>query len=302
MVELKNKNALWHRARRYQLSAGQSELKIEFPLPIVACNLMIEYSDFYENIQASTETLQCPRCSATVAANPGVCSNCGENVFQCHKCRAINYDEKDPFLCNSCGFCKYAKFDYTLTAKPTCAVDPIENEDDRKKTVQSINSLLEKADRVYKNLIANKPSLELLLLRIQEHGMIDKYDAESVLVLGPTAAAGPGGASNMHVNRAIQQVALKYCQDCKTSFDELSKIIQKVLASRKELVEYDNKQKDKVSTPLSATYRRDSRRDSKVLTSLSSSSGRCFGCASATVEHCITLLKVNKILIFFSFF
>ena len=30
-------------------------------------------------------------------------------------------------------FCKYAKFDYTLTAKACCAVDPIENEDDRKK-------------------------------------------------------------------------------------------------------------------------------------------------------------------------
>ena len=48
-------------------------------------------------------------------------------------CRAINYDEKDPFLCNACGFCKYAKFDFTLTAKPCCAVDPIENEEDRKK-------------------------------------------------------------------------------------------------------------------------------------------------------------------------
>jgi E3 ubiquitin-protein ligase UBR4 len=55
---------------------------------------MIEYSDFYENIQASSETLQCPRCGVAVPSNPGVCGNCGENVFQCHKCRAINYDEK----------------------------------------------------------------------------------------------------------------------------------------------------------------------------------------------------------------
>ena len=46
---------------------------------------------------------------------------------QCHKCRTINYDEKDPFLCNSCGFCKYAKFEYTLTSRPCCAVDPIGN-------------------------------------------------------------------------------------------------------------------------------------------------------------------------------
>ena len=53
--------------------------------------------------------------------------------------RSINYDERDPFLCNACGFCKYAKFDYTLTARPCCAVDPIENEEDRKKVWTNIN-------------------------------------------------------------------------------------------------------------------------------------------------------------------
>lgn len=50
--------------------------------------------------------------------------------------RSINYDERDPFLCNACGFCKYAKFDYNLTARSCCAVDPIENEEDRKKVWQ----------------------------------------------------------------------------------------------------------------------------------------------------------------------
>ena len=183
--------AMWHKAKRVILTPGQTEVKIEFPLPIVACNLMIEYADFYENPQASTETLQCPRCSATVPANPGVCSNCGENVFQCHKCRqvlvnsyvmiviffepvvtevqlinnsylrSINYDEKDPFLCNACGFCKYAKFDYTLTARPCCAVDPIENEEDRKKAILRINTLLEKADRVYSKVTSQKSFLEV---------------------------------------------------------------------------------------------------------------------------------------------
>ena len=79
-------------------------------------------------------------------------SNCGENVFQCHKCRSINYDEKDPFLCNACGFCKYAKFEYTLTSRPCCAVDPIESEDDRKKAILSINSLLGNFKFFRKNL------------------------------------------------------------------------------------------------------------------------------------------------------
>ena len=87
VVELKNKSALWQKAKKCHLIQGQTEVKIEFPLPVVACNLMIEYADFYENLQASSETLQCPRCSAPVPANPGVCGNCGENVYQCHKCR-----------------------------------------------------------------------------------------------------------------------------------------------------------------------------------------------------------------------
>jgi E3 ubiquitin-protein ligase UBR4 len=82
-------------------------------------------------------------------------------MLLCFINRAINYDEKDPFLCHACGFCKYAKFDYTLTGRACCAVDPIESDDDRKKTVATINSLLEKADRVYKQLIANKPTLEV---------------------------------------------------------------------------------------------------------------------------------------------
>ena len=47
--------------------------------------------------------------------------------------RSINYDEKDPFLCISCGYCKYARFDFSLYCKPCCAVDPIETEEDRKK-------------------------------------------------------------------------------------------------------------------------------------------------------------------------
>lgn len=81
--------ARWHKAKKVQLTPGQTEVKIDLPLPIVASNLMIEFADFYENYQASTETLQCPRCSASVPANPGVCGNCGENVYQCHKCRYV---------------------------------------------------------------------------------------------------------------------------------------------------------------------------------------------------------------------
>ena len=262
VVELKNRPTMWHKAKKMAVTAGQTDVKIEFPLPIVACNIMIEYADFYENIQSSSETLQCPRCSASVPANPGVCSHCGENVFQCHKCRSINYDEKDPFLCNACGFCKYAKFDYTLTSRPCCAVDPIENEDDRKKAIFSINQNLDKADKVYKQLILNKPVLESWLMKISEAG-----DDQ-----------GQPTSQGSQVNQFIQQLAQRYCGDCKTNFEELSKIIQKVLATRKELVAYD---KVKGSVAFSKTEASPS---SVFIT-------KCYGCATASVEHCLTLLR-----------
>ncbi|CAH1119052.1 unnamed protein product [Phaedon cochleariae] len=285
VVELKNKPALWHKAKKVTLQSGQTEVKIEFPLPIIACNLMVEYADFYENIQASSETLQCPRCSASVPANPGVCANCGENVFQCHKCRAINYDEKDPFLCHACGFCKYAKFDFSLYAKPCCAVEPIENDEDRKKTVSSINTLLEKADRVYKQLIAIKPTLESLVLKISEHRS-DKRPEEVVTTSNNSsnaAATTSTAGAQLKVNKTIQLLGQQYCIECKTSFEELSKIIQKVLVSRKELVAYDRKHRDMElpkSTPVLG--------DTSVIPRINN---RCYGCSTSATEHCLTLLR-----------
>ena len=59
-------------------------------------------------------------------------------------------------------------------------------------------------------------------------------------------SAGPPPASS--VNKAIQQLAQKYCGECKAAFDELSKIIQKVMACRRELVEYDQAQRDQVAS------------------------------------------------------
>ncbi|XP_013166692.1 PREDICTED: E3 ubiquitin-protein ligase UBR4 isoform X4 [Papilio xuthus] len=276
--ELKNKPGMWHKAKRVQLQSGQSEVRVDFPLPIVACNLMMEYADFYENQQATGESLQCPRCSQSVPANPGVCANCGENVFQCHKCRAINYDEKDPFLCHACGFCKYAKFDYTLTAQPCCAVDTIESDEERKKMVQSIGALLDKADRVYRQLVANKPVLESLLHRISEHRLDRGADENSNAAL-----------SGVQINRVIQTVAQKYCVESKGYFEDLSKIIQKVLACRKELVTYDRSQSEQlkgetlpVYAGLVQTYDGDMTKES---------GGGCYGCSLASAEQCLTLLR-----------
>ena len=43
---------------------------------------------------------------------------------------------------------------------------------------------------------------------------------------------------------ACPQLAHKYCSDCRRDFDDLSKVIQKVLASRRELLRYDRQARD----------------------------------------------------------
>ncbi|XP_068151498.1 protein purity of essence [Drosophila tropicalis] len=270
VVELKNRPALWHKARSVTLQSAQTELKIDFPLPITACNLMIEFADFFETVSGSSENLQCPRCSAAVPAYPGVCGNCGENVFQCHKCRAINYDEKDPFLCHSCGFCKYAKFDFSMYARVCCAVDPIESAEDRAKTVQLIHSSLERADRIYRQLFANKQTLELLIPKVAEHRSSDRLVDDNMGSVHSTS----------QVNKIIQLLAQEYCVESRTRFEELSKIVQKVKACRSELVAYDRQQQDQPPTNPSMSSGIDN-----------PSTNRCYGCALASTEQCLTLLR-----------
>lgn len=55
-------------------------------------------------------------------------------------------------------------------------------------------------------------SHQLLLVRISEQGAARSNDE--------------GSSGGTQVNRAIQQLAQKYCGDCKNSFDDLSKVIQ----------------------------------------------------------------------------
>lgn len=62
---------LWCLAKWLSLTPGQTEVKVEFAVPIVACNMILEFVDFYEAQRAATEQLHCPRCSTSVPANPG---------------------------------------------------------------------------------------------------------------------------------------------------------------------------------------------------------------------------------------
>lgn len=156
----------------------------------------------------------------------------------------------------------------------------------------AINGLLEKADRVYKQLIGNKSPLEALLMYINDRTVIDSRmidnDGSGMASTSSAPATHPGLAS---VSRAIQQLAQRYCGDCKSLFDELSKIIQKVLASRKELVDYDRQQKEHAKVYSATPVSDSSKNAAAVQFETTVAVSRCYGCASAATEYCITLLR-----------
>lgn len=83
---------------------------------------------------------------------------------------------------------------------------------------------------MYKQLVGNKPTLEMLLSKISEHradrGIDEIPNQGGGLGGGSSSNAGSGGSSSAMVNRAIQLLAQRYCTDCKASFDDLSRIIQ----------------------------------------------------------------------------
>ena len=95
----------------------------------------------------------------------------------------------------------------------------------------TINNLLDKADHQYKQLQLNKSTLEGLLIRISDHSA-DRSDESSgsapaaVSAAAAAVAGASGAAATAVINRGIQQLAQKYCGDCRASFEELGKIIQ----------------------------------------------------------------------------
>jgi E3 ubiquitin-protein ligase UBR4 len=57
IVDLKMNMKVWTKAKRVSVQPAQQEVKIEFQKPIIACNLIVEYSDFYDrDPQTNTET------------------------------------------------------------------------------------------------------------------------------------------------------------------------------------------------------------------------------------------------------
>ncbi|XP_057522070.1 auxin transport protein BIG [Amaranthus tricolor] len=274
LSELKNNWSLWKRAKSCHLTSNQTELKVDFPIPITACNFMIELDSFYENLQASSmEPLQCPRCSRPVTDRHGICSNCHENAYQCRQCRNINYENLDSFLCNECGYSKYGRFEFNFMAKPSFTFDNMENDEDMKRGLAAIESESEIAHRRYQQLLGFKKPLLKIVSSIGENE-IDSQQKDSVQQM-MVSLPGP----SCKINRKIALLGVLYGEKCKAAFDSVSKSVQTLQGLRRVLMNYlHQKHCDNTTEP------------SRFVVSRSPSS--CYGCATTFVVQCLEILQV----------
>ncbi|XP_022771848.1 auxin transport protein BIG-like isoform X2 [Durio zibethinus] len=274
LSELKNNWLLWKRAKSCHLAFNQTELKVEFPIPITACNFMIELDSFYENLQAlSLEPLQCPRCSRPVTDKHGICSNCHENAYQCRQCRNINYENLDSFLCNECGYSKYGRFEFNFMAKPSFTFDNMENDEDMKRGLAAIEAESENAHRRYQQLLSFKKPLLKIVSSIGEIEM-DSQQKDSVQQM-MVSLPGP----SCKINRKIALLGVLYGEKCKAAFDSVSKSIQTLQGLRRVLMNYLHQKHSDNSGAVSRFV-------------ISRSPNNCYGCAMTFVTQCLEILLV----------
>ncbi|XP_051119264.1 auxin transport protein BIG [Andrographis paniculata] len=278
LSELKNNWPLWKRAKICHLAFNQTELKVDFLIPITACNFMIELDSFYENLQAlSLEPLQCPRCSRPVTDKHGICGNCHENAYQCRQCRNINYENLDSFLCNECGYSKYGRFEFNFMAKPSFTFDSMENDEDMKRGLAAIESESENAHKRYQQLLGYKKPLLKIVSSIGENEMDSQQNSQQKDSVQQMMVSLPGPSCK--INRKIALLGVLYGEKCKAAFDSVSKSVQTLQGLRRVLMNYlHQKQSDNLAAASRFVLLR--------------SPNSCYGCASTFVTQCLEILQV----------
>ncbi|CAG9534491.1 unnamed protein product [Cercopithifilaria johnstoni] len=276
-VDLKNRSELWEKAADVKVNHGDTEIDVQLPVPIVTCNIVLEMAEFYDTNTAGAadtpEFVHCPRCSTSVAPNPGICSNCGENVFQCLKCRAINYDEKEPFLCNSCGFCKYARLEAVLVGRSLPSVQAIEDDNDRKATYTLMETLLNdiESTRCHIGIIG------ALLERCS-------WDSEpairpNMIVKHMTLQSFTNFISSLNLKEDYTLSTLYH--NAEKLRNKLCEQTRQLAAFRAELLRYDIENGDETLL------------DRPFTSNFHSKSDYCVGCVSALVVHCVALIQAT---------
>ncbi|KAK9863771.1 hypothetical protein WJX84_004776 [Apatococcus fuscideae] len=214
LSDLKGRPEVWEKALSLHVAPRQSEVKHQVSVPITASCLMIEFADFWTDLnEASTEVLQCPRCSHLVSDPHGVCRFCRENAFQCRHCRNINYEKLDGFLCNECGRSRHARFECSVTAAPLGHFPVPANDIEMS---QALVGLQDAADMVHEKRTALSSLRGSVLTAL---GSMQASTPASSSIPGPAQSSTAGTKG---VAKPVVQLGSLYLDKCKPAAEALA--------------------------------------------------------------------------------
>ncbi|KAL9643652.1 hypothetical protein ABK040_016104 [Willaertia magna] len=252
--DLTKSTTVWQKGGCLTVPKYSTSAKLDFSVPITCCNLLIEFSSFYYDLTA-LDVYYCVNCNIAVYDRHGVCTSCGENAFGCTKCKAINYDNVDAFLCNTCGHCKYAQFDFKLSAKQVFSSDKIRNEEDCKKSLTIIDNQLNTSESKLEGIKQKGSEIKTLLMQLKT-----------------------GDNKNKNVSETLSQLEDLYYTQTKSLHQGLSTCQKVLLTTRKKLRDYIsiNRQTDK-------KYYNENTED----ISQRVHENKCFGCSNNFISQLI---------------
>lgn len=192
LADLKSNWQAWSILKSLKIKpAASNTLDIDLPIPTIMLNLVVKFDtvtvirlcqedfpQFYSSRYLSgrsrynllgnkktdgkgdvvgismgcdKELMSCPRCNKAVEDKYGICT-CGENAYQCLKCRNINYENLDAFLCNECGEGRYSKIDIYLKYTLDAICESVNNEKELQSLSREVDSHLGVIQGYYENL------------------------------------------------------------------------------------------------------------------------------------------------------
>ena len=195
-------------------SAQEAPIRLNLSVPVTALCMKIEFAAFHENDEF--DGAHCPRCAAPGNGN-GYCQNCGENVFQCRKCRHINFENPKGFLCVSCGYCRFASFNIQVTAKHSFDVDVIENEDNQQTVMATIGNLSASIHDTLRKMkhFAMTISNKLSAIERSDHSILHREHETN-----------------------IAEIKKMYSTDCQRLHTNLASHYQKLISARDAVAQY----------------------------------------------------------------
>lgn len=152
----------WRKVCDLNFTNDQTSAKVDLKLELYATIIKYQFTSFYEETDISK--INCPRCHERVTpSNAGICPSCGENVFECARCRVANFTHIDAFICNECGNSNYAQLEFNITAKPHFSNTIIKNDSDCNDALQKCDKLIAESQKQISQLNTIQRQIEYVL-------------------------------------------------------------------------------------------------------------------------------------------